>query len=230
MRGRGGISPALTQRRWKGACSRSASSAATASPVASCSGAPVTRTTSVAGKLRSSSSAVCTTSSSPTRAPASTPALASEARLRTRRCWARSRPGRESDVQRSRKRWRDGATTRISGSERSSTLGHAVRRRASSACPLSEGAAQDHQDVAAKIMRHRWVDRMDRRMADGHENDRRGGKRADRHAQPGAAEVEAADYRNRDRGHDRGQLPGGERRLAQLPAPVSPETRSRRLR
>ena len=85
-------------------------------PSASTASASLTRTTSVAGKVCSWSSTACTTSSSPTRASALTPALASAATVATRFFCAASRAGSTSEAQRSRKRIRAGARTSTSTS------------------------------------------------------------------------------------------------------------------
>ena len=138
----------------------------------------LTRTTSVAGKVCSWSSTACTTSSSPTRASAFTPALASAATVATRFLCAASRAGSMSEAQRSRKPIRAGARTSTStspaaGSRRaareisaialgSSTakVGTSSRWRPSSSAgrrldrPAGQLARRDHDD-------HRDHDRAD---------------------------------------------------------------------
>lgn len=79
---------------------------------------------------------------------------------------------------------------------------------------LVQRAAEHDQDATAEVRRDRRHDRLQGRLANGEDDDRRRGQGADRHAQSRAADVEAADDRERDRSHDRRQLPGRQGRLA----------------
>jgi hypothetical protein len=69
-------------------------------------------------------------------------------------------------------------------------------------------AVEDDQNAIAEVGRDSRHDRVEWRLANGEDDDRRRGQRTDRHAEPGAADIEAADDRQGDAGHDRWQLPG----------------------
>jgi hypothetical protein len=83
------------------------------------------------------------------------------------------------------------------------------RHRLAGGDVVAEWPLEDDEDVAPGVARHCRRDRAERRLAHREDDDRRCVERPDRHPQPGAAEVEAGDDRDRDRGDDQRQKPSG---------------------
>lgn len=83
-----------------------------------------------------------------------------------------------------------------------------------------EGAADDDQQVVAKISQGSGHDRSSRRVANRHHHDRGSGECPCRHAEARPAEVEAADDHDGDRRHDQRQRPGCQERLPDRLSPI----------
>jgi hypothetical protein len=72
---------------------------------------------------------------------------------------------------------------------------------------LVQRTSENDQDAMSQVRGGRGHDRVERWLANRKDDDRRRGEGSDCHAEPRAADVEAADDRQGDAGNDRWQLP-----------------------